>query len=126
LVTSSNSDRGDNVRAPCHFNESSSLESVSVLLVSEEPSDQRDALRGAVKSCDHIGPLNAGQCRAQQSQSGTFFLGPVREQCVRRSLSPPKQVQLFGLETQRCAQMPPASAPSLLQEALHLFLSVGG
>lgn len=41
-------------------------------------------------------------------------------------LSVPKQVQLFGFIAQRYTQLPPCLAPSVLQEALHLFLSVGG
>lgn len=89
-------------------------------------SDHRDTLRGAVQRCHHVGPLDASQCRTQQSQSGAFFLGPVREERVSGGLSTPKQVQLFGLVAQRCAQLPPPPAPSFLKEALHLFLSVGG
>ena len=97
----------------------------SVTRVFGELSDHGDTLRGAVKNRYHIGPLDAGQCRTQQSQSGAFFLGPVREECVSGGLSAPKQVQLFRLIAQRCAQLPPPPAPSLLQEALHLLLSVG-
>lgn len=87
-------------------------------------SDHRDPLRGAVEGCDHVRPLNASQCWAEQSQSGAFFLGPVGKEGVRRCLATPKQVQLFGLVAQRGAHLPPPMTTSLLQEALHLFLSV--
>lgn len=80
----------------------------------EEPSDHRNPLRGAVEDCYHVGPLDASQCRTQESQCGAFFLGPVREKRVSGGLSTPKQVQLFGLIAQRCTQLPPPPAPSLL------------
>lgn len=110
----------------CHVNESPSLESLSVIRGAKKLSHHRNTLRGGVKSRFHVGPLNAGQRRAQQSQSGAFFLGPVREESVSGGLPMPKQVQLFGLIAQSCAQVPPPPAASVLQEALHLFLSVWG
>lgn len=127
-MAASNSDRGVGVRVPPLSFKSRVLR--LSLLVSracfQGLSDHRDTLRGAVQSCHHVGPLDASQRRTQQSQCGAFFLGPVREERVSGGLSTPKQVQLFGLVAQRCAQLPPPPAPSFLQEALHLFLSVGG
>lgn len=89
-------------------------------------SDHGDALRGAGKSTRHIIPLNPGQSGTQQSHSGAFFLGPVREKRVSGGFSTSNQIQLFWFVAQRYAQLPPSSTPSLLQEALHLFLSVRG
>lgn len=90
-------------------------------------SDHRDALRGAVQGRHHVGPLDAGQRGAEQPQGGALALGPAGEEGASRRLAATKQVQLLGLVAQRAAQLPPtAAAASLLQEALHLLLPVGG
>lgn len=89
-------------------------------------SDDRGPLRGEVQHRSHVWSLNTGQRREQQPQSGAVPLGPVREERAGRSLASPEQVQLFGLVAQRPAQVPPPPAAPLLQEALHLLLSLGG
>lgn len=87
----------------------------------------RDALRGAVEGRHHVGPLDAGQCGTEQPQGGALTLGPGGQEGASRRLAAPKQVQLLGFVAQRGAQLPPtAAAASLLQEALHLLLPVGG
>lgn len=87
----------------------------------------RDPLHGAVEGRYHVGPLDAGQRGAEQSQGGALALGPGGQERASRRLAAPKQVQLLGFVAQRGTQLPPtAAAASLLQEALHLLLPVGG
>lgn len=89
-------------------------------------SDDRGPLRGEVQRRGHVGSLYTGQRREQQPQSGAVSLGPVGEERAGRSLASSEQIQLFGLVAQRPAQVAPAPAAPLLQETLHLLLSLGG
>lgn len=92
-------------------------------------SDHRHPLGRAGEGCGYVGPLDAGQRRAQKPQSGALLLSPVGKEGVYRGLAVPKQVHLLGLVAQRGPQGPPgaSAAPApLLEQTLHLLLSVGG